>query len=166
MGKSCPSYPQGLLPGAGSPAHPLEPWKRAAYVPTCSSQGSSLPLLPRCEGLASLKEKQVSLAVGAKGRQVGDTRPRKQLWGPLSSGGFRCSPPCIGQKVPHGFLELEDSGHPSSTSGSGGQGRVAPQFSRPNQGSEHLPQAFIQGWLATWLLFFSVSLPSEARAAL
>lgn len=41
------------------------------------------------------------------------------------------------------------------------------QFSRPFQGSEHLPQTFIQDWLATWLLFFfSASLPSEARTAL
>lgn len=48
---------------------------------------------------------------------------------PLSSWGFRCSPPhppCIGQKVPHEFLELEDSGHTSSTSGSEGRASSTP----------------------------------------
>lgn len=90
----------------------------------------------------------------------------KQLWGPLSSWGFRRSPPHIGQTV----LALEDSGCLSSTSGSEGQGQVAPngkgildQFSRPFQGSEHLPQTDIHPGLAGHLasvflfLFFSFS---------
>lgn len=92
---------------------------------------------------------------------MGDTRPGKQLRGSLSSWGFRGSPSCIGQKVPHGFLALEDSGRSSNISGSEGQGQVAPsgkgilgQFSGPFQGSEHLPQTFIQDWPATWLLVF------------
>lgn len=38
-------------------------------MPTCSPRGSSVPSLPRCEGLASLREKQVGVAVGDRGRQ-------------------------------------------------------------------------------------------------
>lgn len=36
-------------------------------MPCCSSQGSSVPFLPRCERLASLREKQARLALGDRG---------------------------------------------------------------------------------------------------
>lgn len=144
-------------------------------MPTCSSQGSSLPLLPRYEGLASLKEKQVSLAVDAKGRQGVILALGSSCGVPSLFLGFQMQPPspppCVlGKKYLMNSLNWKILDiHQVHLGVRGGQ--AAPhgkgsldQFSRPVQGSEPLPQTFIQGWLATWLLVFFYQPPFRGQS--